>query len=170
MSRGRNEDSIFWDRSRNRYIGEVSTGIGPDGKRGRRRVIARTKAEVREKLRELHDEMEAGVRSKATYTVEQCVEDWLATLSGKSQKTQKDYAGSAAHAVKHLGKAKLKDLTPMDVQKMLDKLAKQMSTRSVQLVRQNLMRAIRRAEFNSLVGRNVAALAVIPQGKPWTAL
>lgn len=45
-------------------------------------------------------------------------------------------------------------------------MAASSSTRSVQLVRQNLARAIRHAEVHDLVVRNVATLATIPRGKP----
>jgi hypothetical protein len=41
----------------------------------------RTKTEVKEKLRDKHQELAAGIRTPATYTVERCLNDWLQTLS-----------------------------------------------------------------------------------------
>ena len=38
--------------AKNRYVGAISVGFGPDGKRLRRKVTGRTKAEVRDKLKE----------------------------------------------------------------------------------------------------------------------
>ena len=52
--RGQGEDSIYWDASKNRYIGAVSLGFSPSGTRLRKKVTGRTKTEVRDKLRDLH--------------------------------------------------------------------------------------------------------------------
>ncbi len=75
--RGFGEDGIYLDAARNRYMGVVSLSYGPDGKRIRRKVSGKTKQEVRHKLKALHQETNAGVRSSSTYTVRQAVEDWL---------------------------------------------------------------------------------------------
>ena len=39
--RGFGEDGIFLDAARNRYVGAISLGYGPDGKRIRRKVSGR---------------------------------------------------------------------------------------------------------------------------------
>ena len=80
--RGHGEDSIYWDASKNRYIGAVSLGFSPSGARIRKKVIGRTKTEVRDKLRELHKQVEGGLRPRRRYTVEDALEDWLARWPG----------------------------------------------------------------------------------------
>jgi hypothetical protein len=60
------EDAIYFATEKNRYVGSVSLGYGPDGKRIRRKVFGRTKQEVRDRLKALHQEMDAGVRSSKT--------------------------------------------------------------------------------------------------------
>lgn len=52
--RGRGKDSIFWDDAKNRYVGAVSLGYSPSGTNARKKHTGRIKAEVREKLKELH--------------------------------------------------------------------------------------------------------------------
>jgi hypothetical protein len=52
--RGRGEDAIYFAAAKNRYVGSVSLGFGPDGKRSRRKVFGKTKQEVRDKLKALH--------------------------------------------------------------------------------------------------------------------
>ena len=64
-----------------------------------------------------------------------------------------------------LGEIKLRELTAGDVQETLDTLAVRLSTRSLQITRLCLERAIRHAEVRDLVGRNVAALIKAPVGK-----
>jgi hypothetical protein len=85
--RGHGEDAIYVD-AKNRYIGTVSLGYGGDGRRVCQKVSGKTKQDVRQKLKELHSDLDAGVRSPATYTVRTAVDDWLAEgLSGRSERT-----------------------------------------------------------------------------------
>jgi hypothetical protein len=49
--RGHGEDAIYWDASRNRYIGAVDLGLTPAGTRIRKKVSGKAKVEVRDKLR-----------------------------------------------------------------------------------------------------------------------
>jgi hypothetical protein len=53
-------------------------GHKPDGTRIRRKVTGRTKAEVRDKLRDLHQKVSSGRRPRKRYTVSDALEDWLA--------------------------------------------------------------------------------------------
>jgi hypothetical protein len=61
--RARGEDSVFDDRSRNRWAGTITVGWKPDGRRNRIIVRGRTKTEVKDKLRTKHLELAAGVRA-----------------------------------------------------------------------------------------------------------
>jgi hypothetical protein len=92
--RPRGEDAIYFAAAKNRYVGSVSLGYGPDGKRIRRKVFGKTKQEVRDRLKALHKEMDAGVKSSKTYTVREAVEDWLREgLDGTSERTRTLYEG-----------------------------------------------------------------------------
>jgi hypothetical protein len=75
--RGHGEDAIYFDATKNRYVGAISVGFGPDGKRIRRKVSGRTKTEVRDKLKAAHAELDRGLHTSATYTVQHAVDDWL---------------------------------------------------------------------------------------------
>jgi integrase len=67
--RGHGEDSIYWNRSRKRYIGAVDLGLSPVGARIRKKVSGKAKAEVRDKLRELHKQVDAGLRRALRWDV-----------------------------------------------------------------------------------------------------
>ena len=56
----------------------VSLGYAADGKRIRKKASGQTRTEVKDKLKDLHAELDAGVRSVQGYTVEAAVADWLA--------------------------------------------------------------------------------------------
>jgi NAD(P)H-dependent FMN reductase len=75
--RGHGEDSIYFAAAKNRYIGVVSLGFGPNGKRLRRKVSGKIKQEVRDKFRALRAELDAGLQPAAGYTVQAAVDDWL---------------------------------------------------------------------------------------------
>jgi integrase len=64
-----------------------------------------------------------------------------------------------------IGARPLRDLTAVDVRSALGQLVTRYSTRSLQITRDSLERAMRHAESNDLVGRNVAALVKPPRGR-----
>ena len=66
----------------------MSLGFDADGKRLRRKVSGQTKAEVKDKLKALHSELDAGLRTAQGYTMEKAVADWLEEgLPGRTVKT-----------------------------------------------------------------------------------
>jgi hypothetical protein len=88
--RGYGEDGIYFDHRGDcrdsthhrtcacRWRGVVSLGFDADGKRIRRKVSGQTRTVVKDKLKELHSELDAGVRTAAGYTVDMALTDWLA--------------------------------------------------------------------------------------------
>ena len=175
--RGWGEDSIYFDHASGcrdrqhhrgcpgRWRGSISLGFGPDGRRVRRKVSGQTKTEVKDKLQLLHDELREGVRSSPKYTVQNAVEDWLAqALDGRAAKTISTNREVLEPLTALIGAARLRELTAAEVRSALAQLATTRSTRAVQMTRNSLVRAIRYAEANDLVGRNVAELVSPPRG------
>ena len=87
------------------------------------------------------------------------------SLAGRSDRTKELYRDTVKALRERLGEIKLRELTAGDVQEALDALAARLSTRSLQITRLCLERAIRHAEVRDLVGRNVAALIKAPAGR-----
>ena len=115
--RGRGEDAIYFDETKNRYVGAVSLGFGPDGKRIRRKVTGRTKQDVRDKLKALHAELDRGLRTSAAYTVRQAVADWLeGGLPGRAERTRSVYREALAPLMGQIGNKPLRELTAGDLQ------------------------------------------------------
>ena len=172
--RGHGEDAIYFAADKNRYIGAVSLGFGPDGRRLRRKVSGKTKQEVRDKLKAIHAELDAGLQPSAGYTVRAAVEDWLEHgLSGRSARTVQLYRDGVKPLTDRLGARELRKLSAADVRSALAELSEQLSTRSLQIAHNCLVRAIRHAEADDLIGRNVAALVRPPaghEGRPSKAL
>jgi integrase len=163
--RGRGEDAIYFDAVKNRYVGAVSLGFGPDGKRVRRKVTGRTKQDVRDKLKALHAELDRGLRTSSTYTVRQAVADWLAGgMPGRTERTRSVYKEALTPLLRHIGAKPLKELTAGDVRTGLEALSGRLSTRYLQIAKASLARAIRYAEAHDRVGRNVATLVDPPKG------
>ena len=50
--RARGEDSIYYDRSRDRWTGTITVGWKPDGRRDRITVRGKTKTEVKDRLKQ----------------------------------------------------------------------------------------------------------------------
>ncbi|MGP4090040.1 hypothetical protein [Streptomyces sp. KR55] len=87
------------------HIGAVSLGYTPAGKRNRPKASGKTKAEVRQKLRELKKELANGGKAPANYSVEQAVNDWLAQgLKGREVTSVDTYKSLAEnHIIPQLG-------------------------------------------------------------------
>src|ERR1700688_227780 len=179
--RRRGEDGISFehrgpcgDPQRHRHCpglwrGELTLGYTQDGKRQRRKVSGQTKAAVVDKLLDLHTQFDKAITPKAGYvyyTVRQAAEDWLATgLDGRSAKTITKNQNVLAAVLKVIGPRKLRELTAADVREALAQMAAGYSSAAVTMGHLALKRAIRHAEANDLVARNVAVLADTPKGQ-----
>jgi integrase len=164
--RERGDDGISWDKINKCYVGTISLGYDSNGKRLRRTVRGKTKAEVKDKLDKLHDEISVGIRTPATYTVRQCVADWLDDLT-LDPDTVAFYRGQAEKWINpRIGATKLKDLKATDCDRFFKDLGKALSKASLVKIKSMLARSIRRAQKFDLIGRNVAELVDLPQGQP----
>src|SRR5580692_5141693 len=151
------------------WRGEVTLGYAEDGKRRKRKVSGQTKAAVVDKLRELHKTLDEGIVPKtgfARYTVRQAAEDWLVHgLDGRSAKTIKKNENVLEPILKVAGTRKLRELSAADVRQALATMAAGYSSAAVTIGHLALKRAIRHAEANDLVSRNVAVLVDTPKGQ-----
>jgi integrase len=173
--RGYGEDGIYFDHRDDcrdsvhhrtcsgRWRGVVSLGFDADGKRIRQKVSGQTKAEVKDKLKALHSELDAGIRTTAAYTVEKAVADWLDEgLPGRVPKTVEVNRDSLRPLLAVIGTIPLRDLTVQDVRTALRKMAATHATRTLQKAHNCLTR---HAEGQDLVRRNVSALVDTPRGR-----
>jgi integrase len=179
--RRRGEDGISFehrgpcrDPERHRHCpglwrGEITLEYTEDGKRVRRKVSGKTRVAVVDRLRELHTNLHQGIVPRAghaNYTVRQAAEDWLANgLAGRSAKTVKKNQNMLEPILKVVGARKLRDLSAADVRQALARMAAEYSSSAVTMGHLALKRAIRHAEANDLVSRNVATLVDTPKGQ-----
>ena len=175
--RGYGEDGIYFDHRDDcrdsahktcsgRWRGVVSLGYAADGKRIRKKVSGQTRTEVKDKLKALHSELDAGVRTAAGYTMDMVVADWLAEgLPGRATKTVEVYRDALRPVLAVIGRIPLRDLTVQDVRMALATMAVTHSTPTLQKAHNYLTRALRHAEGRDLVRRNVSALVDTPHGR-----
>jgi len=163
--RGRGDDGISWDKTNKCFVGTISLGFDGAGRRRRKTVRGKTKAEVKDKLKELREEIRSGIQTPATYTVEACVRDWLDAVT-LDPGTVACYRGQAEKWIyPKIGAIKLKDLKVTDADRFFTDLGQVLSKRSLVMIKSTLRRAIRRAQKYDLIGRNVAELADLPEGQ-----
>ena len=178
--RGFGDDAIYFDHSGDcrdarhhkgcpgRWRGAVSLGYGSDGKRIRRKVGGRTKQEVKDKLEEFHADLSVGILAPdGRCTVGRAIEDWLRNgLDGRAEKTVTLNRGALNPFVDRVGTKPLRELTAQDVRRVLADIAATRSSRTVVVAHNAIERAIRHAEANDYVRRNVASLVRPPSGQP----
>jgi integrase len=97
----------------------------------------------------------------------QAVEDWLRDgLQGRAEKTITLNRDVLKAVVDRIGRKAMRELTAQDVRRTLTEIAATRSTRTVVVAHNALERAIRHAEANDYVRRNVASLVRPPSGQP----
>lgn len=173
--RSRGDGGLRWSEERQRWIGELTIGYRPNGKRIIKTVSDKTKTGAKDKLDEIRrefadDELASGSR----YTVADAVNGWLEYgLAGRSKATMDKLTILAEmHVIPELGARELRNtarkrhfLTADDVDEWLAKKAKELSTRTLREVRSILLRSIRRAQKRENVKRNVVLLCDCPTGR-----
>ena len=149
------------------YTGAISLGFDAAGRRQRVKRKGRTKAQVKDKLREVVEDLEAGVTAAEGYTVQDAINDFLDQgMKGKSPETVSNYRSLAGHhLIPYLGAARLKKLTADELDTWMDDRAEELSGRTLRLIHQILERAIRHAQARDKVRRNVASLILVPEGQ-----
>jgi integrase len=171
--RSRGDGSVFYDEARGCWVGALDIGRDPESRRRRRRkVSAATKTACRELLDQLRAEYrKTGTVGRRDVTVRQVADDFLRHPPARvrSDITKQVNADAAkricdgTRGVRGLGSTAIARLAVADVERVLHGLARAgYSARSLSQSRSVLRRAIRRAERNGQVGRNVADLAELP--------
>jgi len=129
-------------------------------------VTAPTKTAAIEAMAAVREELGQAPRSTKTYTVNEAVAAWLADgLPGRSERTKAVYRDGLAPLLAKIGHRPLREVTALEVRKGLESLSGQLSTRSLQIARNSLERALRFAQVHERVGRNVAELIEAPRGR-----
>lgn len=166
MSRGKGEGSLFKDA--NGYWTVVVELPPHGGERRRKKVRRKSKAEALKILRELLAERErTGDMPTRVMTVEQWIEEWFTTIAAKKNrpKTLSTYRGLIDREIlPTIGAKKLDKLTTTDVRRMLHSITeKGLSSTTAAQVYRILSVALKYAERNGKVPRNVAALVDAPR-------
>jgi integrase len=164
--RGAGEGPIFKDANTGRWRARLDVGEDAAGRRRRRKVSGRTRAELAARLRELQRDLEDGLSSAGRQvTVETLSEDWLRHRSGELLPSTLEVRTWAVrqHIVPRLGARRVRDLSADDVARFLEELANSGYARAtLDKVRGVLVQVLWHAERQGLLVRNVAAIVPTP--------
>ena len=161
--RSNGEGTIYKNQSRNRFEGQVSVVINANGKSIRRKVTGRTRAEVTKKMSEVRDRCSHGPGLPSDVTVSDWLSYWVSSVlpsANIASATRENYETLCArYLVPRIGRIRLVKLTPADVRAMLNSMnADGYASNTQRLARAALRRALRVAEAEGYVPRNVAEL------------
>jgi integrase len=169
--RGKGEGSVFYEEDRVRWVGVLDLGRSVNGRRVRRKVTGASAKEVRERLRQLREDVEGGASAlDGNVTVDVFLTDWLEREVPKfagSVNTKDNYRWAVmGHLVPGLGHIRLARLTADDVDALLEDRAAsgRLARSSVARLRTVLGTALDHAARRNLVRRNVARLTNVPPG------
>lgn len=161
--RGHNEGSIHQRASDGRWVADLSLGYGIDGKRTRKRLYEKTRAEVNRKLQQAMTNHRDGLTVQTRdQTVGQYLAHWLkaAVKPGVRPRTYVSYEQICrVHLIPALGRHKLSKLNAQHIASyMSEKQSGGASGAAVNYHRSVLRIALNQAMRWDLVSRNVAAL------------
>src|SRR5690242_12508676 len=133
--RSRGDGGLHWDENRQRWIATVTVGYDARGKRITRRASGKTKTEAKEKLKELIRDYDDGLSAPAS-----------------------NY--TVGNAITHWLEHGLSGRDPNTVGKSAI-----LSTRSLQIIYSILSRAIKKAQVQDKIRRNIVLLCEVPEGR-----
>ena len=117
------EGTIYRNKSRNRFEGQVSVGMSADGKSVRRKVTGRTRAEVAKRMSEVRDRCSQGPGLPSDVTVGDWLGYWVSSVlpsANVASATRENYEVLCArYLIPRIGRFRLVKLTPADVRAML---------------------------------------------------
>lgn len=166
--RGNGEGSVYFDAKRRRYVAAVTLDFRRDGSQVRRAFVGKTRAEAVAKMDAEVALLRQGLPlPSATETVGGFLEHWRdEVLPGSvSLGTEEVYRRVLRlYVLPVLSKIKLRDLTPAHVSDLLRIMEDEgLAAETQRMARAVLRRALRRAEQEGRVSRNVAAIADGPR-------
>lgn len=172
--RGPCSDPGFHRGCPGRWRAEVSRGYDVNGRRIKSKVTSTDRARLLAKLEDLREDLGSGADDQAV-TLRRAIDRWLAEgLDGRSPKTIKRnralfYSAENPDELRPefsaIGKTKLRELKAAEVREALSAAARTRSAATVALMHNCLTRAIRHAQADDLVHRNVAEFIDTPTGQ-----
>jgi len=161
--RGNSEGTITENKARNRWEGRITVGWD-EGRQIRKKVTGPTRAAVVKRLRELRDATDAGrAPIRRDLSVSRFLDTWVnEVLPGSvAPATERQYRDVVRLYIRPaIGRKHVSTLAAADVSRMLRELElKRLSPNTRRLARSVLRRALRYAEQEGYVSRNVAAIA-----------
>ncbi|WP_156869454.1 tyrosine-type recombinase/integrase, partial [Sporichthya polymorpha] len=170
MSRSANGRSSIHEGADGYWHGWVTVGVRPDGTPDRRHRMARSKAEITKKVRELERKRDAGQLAApgSVPTVADWLRTWLDTIAPRTASAttiETVYRPRLERwVIPRIGGHRLDRLRPEHLDALyLDLAAEGLATKTVLMVHQMLGRAYRMAMRRGFVGSNVTAFVDAPR-------
>jgi len=164
-----NGDGTIFKRKDGRWVAQLDLGWA-NGRRRRKCFYGPTRQAVQAKLTAAaHDWQRGKLPPTDSLTVEQFLRQWLERLE-VAPLTRESYEQKVLqHIVPALGRLRLRELSPKNVEDLLRSKGATLSPRSVFAIRAVLRTALSRAERWGYVDRNVASLAAPPKVERYEA-
>lgn len=175
-TRGRGEGSIQ-KRPDGNWRATISLGFGPDGKRIRKDIYGKTKAEVQKKLRSAQTASDSGKLPTPNKTiVSEYLKFWIENISKAATSTKDRYQQDIRTKINPvIGKVKLQQLTGLHIDSVISSAAgKGAAPSSQQKIFAVLSKSLNDAVKRDLIGFNPCAKSDKPRVRKsqhtiWTA-
>lgn len=158
MARGKGDGSLFYDKTLGLWVCSVELPPSPEGKRRRKKLTSKRKAEVVRKLRELQRDIALhGDIPTRTISVEAWVNKWLDEIAPKkiAPGPLRSYRSALTlHVAKRYGKKKLGYLTPGRIRSLIAEIEKDKSPGTARNLHHNLSSCLKDAVADGYLARH----------------
>lgn len=176
--RAANEGSVYQRKSDGRWVGTIHLGY-EGGRRRRKTVYGATQKEVVQRVRALQSDVDQGITisNPETLKLGTYLLTWLEVIRESIRpSTFESYSSWVRlYLEPDFRHRRIKDVTPSELTRYLGRLVteRNLAPRSARHMRAVLRKALRDAEVDGIVPRNVAALAKSPrvgfrEAKTWS--
>lgn len=157
--RGNHEGCYLYDEKKELYRYRESY-IAADGSRKAKDLYSKSKSELRRKVKQWHEEMQAGLDIQTNMTVKSWIQKWLELKKPTIRpRTFYDYQRvMKKYIVPVIGNIRISRLTVVDCQQLLNSLATELSPGTVNDIRRRLKVMVRAAVDQGLLVRDVAGM------------
>lgn len=151
-----------------KWIGQITIGTNPNtGNPIRKSVYGKTRPEVKEKMRDIMEELGKGIDLQAHYLFSEWITGWMEDYKKMNLRlsTWENYATNIkTHIMPTLGHIYLRDIKPGDIQRLYNKMRKEKKApATIRRCHQIIRSCLEQAENNKIISWNPCKSTTLPK-------
>ena len=167
MKKCNGEGTLYYSEKLKKYVGQISLGRNSEGKVIRKSIYGDTRTKVKEKMIQMQAEYNVGqYADDKGITLSRWIDKWFNLYKVHDFKTatyEKEYRRSARIRNGFIGKMKLDEIKPYNVQTFINEIGDELSPKTIRNIYILLNGAMKQAKAEGLIHNNPCDNVVLPK-------